>query len=390
MEVIEFYIYLILRTIAFSLSALFLPIYLYVDKGYSLFQISIFFTINQLLFSIFVPFSGYIIKKIGVKHSIALHLPFISLFWYLLRFLSGNFVSDLPLIFFMFFIRTASKAPTGAAQSLFIQNNLLKSGHFGHSLAIKNIILIMAAIISPICGGIIAMLFGFDMFFNVAIVIMLSAAIPFFLTKDKYFDIKYTPSKLFSFLKHEISKDYIASLAGLAIPEVVLWIFWPLFVFLIVGSTFKLGFVTSISSLIAIVATHFIGKKLDGKNPEKILKKITYMSTTVFLVRTIFATPLVIMLMDAINKVAKPLLNTSFEKFQYEYLEKNKSKMFRNAIARSFVFEFSMLLGFIVLSSIFYIFSKLGITVGYIHFVGIFVLFGLPYLLVPKVVKSLN
>ena len=199
-ELIEFYIYRVLRQIAFTLLSVFLPIFLYVDVGYSLFEILIFFLINSIIFLVFVPFSGWFIEKLGVKHALALHLPGLAIFTFLLRYLSGNFVADVWLIVVMLLIRSVLKSPMIAALNIFTSRHVVnKKGSEGSRLATIKIILTIAVLVSPIIGGVLIHLVGFDNFFFVVIALALLSAIPLFLTKDEKFHLNIKPQKIYSF-----------------------------------------------------------------------------------------------------------------------------------------------------------------------------------------------
>ena len=114
-----------MRTISLSLLALFVPVYLYVDVGYSLFEVMLFWVFNQIIFTALVPFAGLMIKYLGVKHTMAISLPGMALFLYLLRYLKGDFWSEFWLIILLLLIRLLPKFAENSAETLFISKNIL-------------------------------------------------------------------------------------------------------------------------------------------------------------------------------------------------------------------------------------------------------------------------
>ncbi|MCD4666528.1 hypothetical protein K8R47_01830 [archaeon] len=388
-EILEYYVYLILRNISFSIAILFIPVYLYVEVGYSLLEISAFFLILETFFVTLLPFSGIIIKKIGIKYSIILHLPFMALYWFLLRFLSGNFVNDFGLIIFMLFIYSFSKVPHGGADTFFIHKNILVKKHYGYSISKLKILIIIASLFAPFVGGLIIYFFGFNSLFNASIIILLLSGVPFLLTKGKHFKVDFKIKSFVSFTTHKISKNFFLDQFGRWFYEVALWVLWPLFIYLVVQNTAKLGFIVSVSSIIAIIVVQIIGKYLDKCKHKDVLKKTTKIAVSIFFLRTVFAIPIFLVIMDAINKIIEPILSVSYEKYMHEYMNKT-GKLLEVSITTSYISSIAWFSGFALLTIYFSLLELFKINPGYWSFVVIFFVFGIPMILIPRIILAVK
>lgn len=384
-EIVGFYIYKFFRQIAFSLLSVFVPIYLYSKLNYSIFEIMVFFLINQLFFILFIPFSGKVVQKIGVKHSIFLHLPAFAGFSYLLRFLSGNFVSDLWLIVIMLGVRSIPKAPYATAEMIFMSKHVLNTkGKEGKSLSYIKMLMIGTSLISPLFGGLISYYFGFDMFFNVAIAVLFLASLPLLITKDEYFKLDESPMKIMDFTFKKVPKEFKLGEFGKWFPMSALWVLWPLFMFIVVGNVSEVGLLVSASGILAMIVSFVVGRYIDKKSPKKLLSRMSKISTGVYFLRVLVPNPLVLMFTDALNKVINPLLMLPYNKYYYGYV-KSKKNLLEMSIASNFVLEFFFSIGFFIFVFYFGIFELLNYEVNHIVFVSLFFAFGFARLLMEKI-----
>ena len=389
-EISEYYIYKVVREIAFSLISIFIPIFLYSELNYSIFQIILFFLINEFIFLIFIPFSGKIIEKIGIKHSMLIHIPGMIIYTYGLRFLSGDFIADLGLIVLLLIFRVAPKAPLTSAEQIFIAKNILNhKGHEGSSLARIKILLIITSLVSPLFGGAITYYFGFDMFFNFAIFFMGIAMIPLLLTKDQYFHSTQSSKDVLKYIFKTIPKNFhIAEGARWGIDS-LMWIVWPIFLFLVVENTLDLGVLVSVSGVISIVASYYVGKKIDKKLTKEFLSKMTKVSTSLFFLRSVFPSQVLIVIFDSINRIVEPVLFLPYEKYFYKFFKSNKN-ILEIAIASNMICELYYFVSFIFLAIYFGTLEFLKIEVGYLAFVVLFIIYGFLTLLLTKISELSN
>jgi len=357
MEIVEYYIFQTMYNITSSMLSLFLPIYLLHDVGYPLWAVISYFIINQFFFVLLVPFVGRALHFLKIKQAIVVHLPFVALYFILIRTVSGDFIKDLPLLIFILFFRAAAKSLYAVANDVFMAKHLMKKSS-GKMLAWLKIFLLIASIITPLVGGIISYLFGFGMVFIVSSILIILSGIPLLLTPGKHFEIKYGAKDILNFTTHHVKKNYAIAEFGRVLPGTVMWIIWPIFLYFAVKNTAELGTILSISSLISIGMAYYIGKKIDGGSRKKILKRGIALSEIFFFIRTFYINPIFIGAIDALGEIINPMVEIPYNHYAYQMVATHKDQI-KMANVKQFVTEFYYFLGTIVLMPIVLIFPEL-------------------------------
>ena len=389
-DIVEYYIFKVFRTIGFALLTLFVPVFLYAEVGYSIFEIMMFFIINQIYFMIFVPFSGKFVEKIGLKHSMIIQFPGFIAFTYGLQFLSGNFIQDLWIIFVILAFRAILKIPFGTAENMFIARNIAgKEQSSGKSLAVLKIVLIFAGLLAPLAGGIISYFWGFDSLFNFAIGIFILASIPLLFGKDQYYESDETVKETLIFTWKDMSKYFHLAEIGKQAPLSLLFIVWPIFIYIIVQNTMNLGILLSLSAGVAMTVSYFIGKFIDKHQPHALLRYGARISGFVFFLRGAFPSPILLAITDMLNNIITPVVDIPYDKKYFAYLNsfKNKNEAYTASV---FVAETQATLNFIFLAAIFGVLELLHIEPNYAIFLSIFVVYGLSFLLLENILRVKN
>lgn len=280
-ELSELYISMTLKTFAFSLVGVFVPVYLY-QLGYSLTIIALYYfwyficriPINYL--------AGELVARYGPKHTLSyayvLNLVYLGMLltlpeynWPLVSvaFLSGASIS----IFFVAYHVDFSK----------IKKRKEEGAELGHMYLLSR----LAGASGPILGGIIATLVGVHVVLIISIVVMLLAIIPLMMTGEP------TPTNV----RPDYSKinwrkeipNYIA-FAGTGIARQVTLALWPLYlgVFIFTDGVYGLiGLVTSVSVVASILMAKFVGSTIDNDKSGALLRWSAAAGTLVHLFRTV-------------------------------------------------------------------------------------------------------
>ena len=386
-EVIEYYFYKVFRNIAFALISLFIPIFLYAEVWYSIFEIMLFFLINEFLFLSAIPFLWKIIEKIWIKHSILIHLPWMIIFTYWMRFLTWDFSADLLLIVLLLFCRVVPKSTMWSAEQIFIAKNILNNKwHDGSWLAKIKIMLIITTLVSPLIGWLVTYFLWFEMFFNISIGFMILALIPLLLTKDQYFHTDKTPTDIIKYVFKNVPKNFhIAEWSRWSIDSLV-WIIWPLFLYIVVESTLNLGIITSISAIISIIVSYYVWKKIDISGSKKLLKNMTKLYALIFFLRSIFPNQIILIIFDTINKILEPVMMLPYEKYYYKFIKSNKN-ILEITIASLFIMELYYFISLLFLVIYFWILEIYNIEITYMSFIFLFLSYGSLTLFMTKISK---
>lgn len=373
-EIVEYYVFKTFFHIIYSLLNLFLPIYFLHDLGYSLWIVILYFFITQLFFVITVPFVGKIVEKLGLKHSMLAHLPFLIVFFYGITLLSGDISKDIWLLIVIIFLRSASKSIYGLANTIFMSKYLAKKS-LGKMLAWLKIAMTLATIITPVLGGIVSYYLGFNALFIIAIILVILSSIPLLLTPDKHFKIKYTPKNIIETIP-KIDKNYLLAELGSVARGVVMWTMWPIFLYFILKDTISIGVLLSISALITMVTSYYVGKLVDLGNRKKLLTRGVFISSLLFFLRPIFINPFLIGSLDAIDRITSPLLDISYDYYLLKFIARSKDPI-KIANIREFLIEFYYMIGVLLLGIIIWISPNLSHNL----FIIIFAIFSVVSLL---------
>lgn len=143
-----------------------------------------------------------------------------------------------------------------------------KKSRMGADLGFIQLLLNLIWMIAPALSGIIIFLIGYEILFSIGLVI-----IGVIITLAAFLKVPHERDKIsFKELAFWISdKRFIklgVSIAGKTIYDLSIYV-WPLYVFLLLGNTEKVGILYSLSFLFSMIFSLFIGAKLDHKERKK-------------------------------------------------------------------------------------------------------------------------
>jgi MFS family permease len=265
-ELSELYVSMMLRSLAMSMSGIFIPIFLH-QLGYEIWQILSFYFVCFAVNYIFaIPAAG-VVAKIGPKHTIL-----ISYLLQIFTMIGLVYLKDMPSLFIpsAIVLGLANIAFFTAFHTDFSKVKHSKTG--GSELGIAYLGERFGAVLGPIIGGLVAFIFDPKFIFIAAIIVLISAVIPLFMTKE--------PTRLNQKLEYrdfsmsKIKPDVI-SYSFFTVEVAVSMIIWPLFlgVFVFQGNPYiQLGSIMSVSIIIALVVARIYGKLIDNRQGRTLLR----------------------------------------------------------------------------------------------------------------------
>ena len=265
-ELSEIYTSVMLRSLAMSMSGIFIPIFLY-HLDYKIWQIFLYYFFVFGASYLFTIPSAKVVAKIGPKHTILIS--------YILQILTMTglvYLKD----FSDLFIVTA--VLLGLANILFFTAfhiDFSKVQHKetgGSELGIAYLGERFGAVIGPIIGGLIAFIFDPKFIFLAAILVLVSAVVPLFMTKE--------PTRLNQKLTyHDFNlgqiKSDISSYSFFTLEVATSMIIWPLFlgVFVFKNDPYiLLGTIMSLSIVISLLVARAYGKMIDNGQGRRLLR----------------------------------------------------------------------------------------------------------------------
>jgi MFS family permease len=288
----EIYIAHSMDAFVMALFGIFVPIYL-LTLDYSLSQVLVFFMIHAVASAVFFFLAGYISNKIGLKHTMLLRFPFI--FAYIAMLYSLETVAiPLPLIVTIGAVGTSMHWMP--ILSLFVRH--ANKDHMGHSIGMLSGLLQLSYAFAPLIGGFIAVFFGFNVLFIVAMILSLLSFIPLFFTPEIKAHVKFKIEDGF-----KIYKENIKIFTALMIRQVRLIsesVIWPIFVFLTLKSVMSVGIVGFLVFLSMSILTMIIGNLSDRKNKITFIRIGAIAAIILWTLRFFVQTPLTIYLITVL------------------------------------------------------------------------------------------
>lgn len=302
-EVAELYASRVLRMTALHMASGFISIYLY-QIGYPIAHIALFW-VAFYLFKVMIAIPcASLVARIGPKHSILvsniLYIP--ALISFALLPIVGAW-AFIPILFF--------EGMSAVIYSIGHNVDFSKVKNFEHAgkeIAFMNIVEKVAAGLSPVIGGAIALFFGPQVVLIVSASLFLIAATPLFLTGEpiqpgKRLNLKAIPWRLIrrhGFAQGVVGFDYF--IAGSA---------WSLFITAVVvgahvGDEIYIitGMISSVVIFVSLIASYAYGRFIDNKHGRSLLLISGVMVSATHLARGSVGSPVMAAGLNVVNEAA--------------------------------------------------------------------------------------
>ncbi len=309
-EIAELYVSKTLRTVAINIAAGFTSIYLY-KIGYSLVFILIFWAGYYLIkIPLFFVFSHFVAKK-GPKHG-----TLISNLLYIPAMISIGFVTKngigSVIIWGLF---TAASTAIYYLSYMIDFSKVRSVEHSGKEIAFMNIFEKIAISISPVIGGLVALLFGPRVLMLVSALLFLIAALPLINTSEP---VRVDQKVSFGHFPWKIALRSLIAEAATGFDYITTGVIWGLFVAIVALSEagdavyVGIGTLSSISIVAAIAASYAFGKLIDKNKGGNLLKIGVVANAIVHAFRPFSITPVSILGINITNEMATTGYNLAF------------------------------------------------------------------------------
>ncbi len=259
-ELSEIYTSETIKTFAYSLIGIFVPIYL-LKNGVTLQTLCVMFILHSIFRLVLEYPVGRAIARYGAKHILAISYPF-SFIYIVMLAVYPTYPTPLYLIAGLWAL--ADSMHWVAYHSVF--SKAKTKARSGRQISFIGILSVAAGALAPIIGGIIAVRYGLQSVFLLAPVLLLVAMLPLFQSMET------VRSKRLRFggLARTIRGDMLSH-AGLGFDVIVGTVVWPLFIYFVVNDYLKLGMIISLSFLLSIAALLAIGRVSDVVSKKKLI-----------------------------------------------------------------------------------------------------------------------
>jgi MFS family permease len=252
-----------MRSFAISLIALFVPLYLFVERGFSLHQTLQFFIFYAVVFAMTTPIAAKFCSKYGLKHSILLSVPLYIMFILLLYLLP---VVAVPLPLIAAFLAFSLAFYWIGMHTAF--HHVSDHKHRGEEVGKRASVSILANMCGPLIGGLLIKFTGFKIVFVLATLVLLGSALFLFLSKEDYVKYHFSFSALFDRKHWEYPLVFMAR----GMRTIANGVLWPLFIYGILNDYLTLGLVGFILSALSALLVWIMGKFSDKKEKRNIIQ----------------------------------------------------------------------------------------------------------------------
>lgn len=309
-EIAELYMSRTIRVIAMNIVSGFTSVYLY-EAGYSL-KFIIAFWLCYYLFKIpLAYFAARFTAHFGPKHGIL-----VSNLLYVPAMTALGFMPNIGLASIVIWGFFMALSVAIYQLSYIVDFSKVKNAdHAGKELAFMNILEKIAIGISPIIGGVIALWFGLQVVVWSAAILFILSAIPLLRTVEP----TRTHQRI-SFLGYpwRMTIRSIIAQTGVGFDYVTTGVVWSLFIVIVVFPTagwdvyVKLGILSSVTILTAVIASYIYGKLIDNSRGYDLLRISVVLNSLVHASRPFVNTPAMIVSTNIANEAATMGYNMSF------------------------------------------------------------------------------
>ena len=267
-----------MRSLSLSLIGIFLPLYLFVELAYSFNQVIYFYIAFVLLFGIGQFIATKVVSRFGTKHSMVASIPLL-----IIALIFTMYLGDFPSLFYLAALFHGMHAAffwVGFHIDAVLQG---KKRDFGKESAIISAVAMLPSVVGPIVGGLVLLFFSFKVLFVMSLFAISISFIPLLFSKEVYAKHDLDISSFFDRKHLKYFFGYFAQGVGYTAGSV----FWPLFIFTILGEYISLGIYGTVVTLFMVFVTLVLGKFSD-EGKKGIILRISAIFNSVFWIMKVF------------------------------------------------------------------------------------------------------
>ena len=260
-----------------------------------------FFGLQRIVVGLVVPLVAKLISKTGYRWMMLIGLISLALkAWFLMQVGQYSLWLLAPA---MILGGVAIASYYQGYYGIFLDDN--DDDRIGEQMGLMTMVGRMALIISPLLAGFLVDEYGFSVMFGVAMSLLIISLGPLFLMQHhEHKASSFSTKAVVKLFKKK--KGFTASVFWWNIESGIQAFYWPIFLFLVVGSHIKFGAIASIVMIFNSLAVYVSGKIYD-KRP---LRRGYPMATGVVMVSYILRFSAFSLLMvgaaDSLNRIASP------------------------------------------------------------------------------------
>ncbi len=314
------YLNTVLRRLGLSIIGVFFPVFLFLRTqdvfGESITVglygvIAYTFAVQFIKLLITLPTAKYLVKH-GFRKTISVGNIFLIGLLILLIF-AENYYSVLFLA--VFFHAFSVSFYWVSYHTLFAGDGLVEK--LGKEVSATKLIERFSGIAGPAIGGLALTIWGFTALYGIALVIVLISIIPFFFMHSHRHDETIELKDVTDWFRERTHKNELVSAMGRQIDDKISAIFFPIFVFLLLGTFAKQGLVEAFALALGSVSIFLAGYYFDKKRMRRLFSFGVWSTAVLTVVRGSINSFGQLIVLDSLRKITSPLYWVTFDSLWY-------------------------------------------------------------------------
>jgi hypothetical protein len=315
--------------IAGGLMGLFMPIFLYQLFEFDFRYVIYYYMFRYGIYALVVGWGAKYLNKIGLRRSIRFSIVWIILF-YITLFYLDHIMRATDLAFFEY--KWKILLFTGLALLFMTLRNMMywvpvhtdmakftNRRNRAKQLSLLEATTVASQALLPLIAGLILSFYNYGVLFLCVIFICLASSIPLVTlpkTRERFrWSYLQTWKEFFSRKRRKTVVAYMGDGAENVIGIIV----WPIFMWEILnGDYLQLGLLSSLVITVTVLMQLGLGKMVDLKDKNKILKFGTFFYSIGWIIKMFVATAFHIFVVSAYHNITKMLTRTPFDAMTYE------------------------------------------------------------------------
>jgi len=244
-----------------SMVEIFIPLFL-LDKGYKLSMVILFYAISQAGRFLFLPLGATFSSSFGAKKTLSISFILSIAYYLLLRGIDYS-----PIIFYVSALFYGIIMAFLYLPFLVNQSKVSSDENRGRIIGKISIYTALASAAGPFVGGLIISSYGFKFVFLTAILSIIPAILILLSTPEMS---KIRKINFHSVTIKKIYRDLVAN-GFYNFQSFSFMIFWPIFIFMVVGEYGIMGTIQTVSLAISVLAFYLAGNFADKFDRKKML-----------------------------------------------------------------------------------------------------------------------
>ncbi|MBI4021834.1 MAG: MFS transporter [Candidatus Andersenbacteria bacterium] len=343
-ELRELYLFSVFFSFASSLILIFEPVFFYV-QGYSLSLIAFYYALHYALYVLVLPLGGAFAARFGVERSLALSMPL-----FIVYFLTLAILPSQPALFWVAWVLlTLHKMFYWPAYHA----DVCRSAHTnsrGTEISWLFAVTHGVGVIGPLAGGLVATYFGFPALFVLAASLALAASVPLLRTPERVRKSRFAYNTPWQIMAARPFTRARLAMIGWG-ENLIDLVFWPVFMFIMVGSPDRLGYITGFSVLFMALYGFLVGDMSRGTARRQMLRLHVPVMMFGYLLRPLAAGSINVLLTDVLARSS--YIGVQIPHWQLLYAEGRRAGPLRYVVALEMTLAVSKAVLALVLAGVF-------------------------------------